>query len=153
MDQQDSVPDFSSSRRFARPADPIVPDLVAPGVAVVSAKPGGGYQEMDGTSMATPHIAGLAALSIQADPTATIDQIEKAIFDSCSPLGGESADRQNRGVPDALKVLSLLPTPPAAALAAPVKPAPKRVSKPSRRSAGKTQAANVTRSHATAKAR
>jgi subtilisin family serine protease len=33
-----------------------------PGVGVLSAKPGGGLQSMNGTSMATPHVAGVAAL-------------------------------------------------------------------------------------------
>ena len=55
-------PTFSSSQRFQRRRDPLVPDLIGPGVGVTSAKPGGGWQDMDGTSMATPHIAGLAAL-------------------------------------------------------------------------------------------
>jgi len=104
----DKVASFSSSREFARPADPRVPDLVAPGVGTISAKPGGGYQQMDGTSMATPHIAGLAALLFQHKPAATIDQVEKAILDSCTLLPGESAQRQNRGIPDAVKALALL---------------------------------------------
>ena len=38
------------------------PDLAAPGVDVRSAKPGGGLQSMNGTSMATPHVAGVTAL-------------------------------------------------------------------------------------------
>lgn len=108
MGPDERVADFSSSRQFARPADPVVPDLVAPGIAVVSAMPGGGYQEMDGSSMATPHVAGLAALLLQSKPTATIDAVEKAILDSCFPLPSESHDRQNRGVPDAVRALSLL---------------------------------------------
>jgi subtilisin len=43
-DRAHEVAYFSSSQRFDRKLDPIVPDLVAPGVAVSSAKPGGGYQ-------------------------------------------------------------------------------------------------------------
>ena len=37
-------------------------NVAAPGVAITSAKPGGGLTSMSGTSMATPHVAGLAAL-------------------------------------------------------------------------------------------
>jgi subtilisin family serine protease len=108
MGEDEHVADFSSSRRFDRPDNPLVPDLVAPGVDVISAKPGGGYQAMDGSSMATPHIAGLAALLMQAAPAATIDQIEQAIFDSCTLLPGEDGERQNRGVPDAVVALAKL---------------------------------------------
>jgi subtilisin family serine protease len=110
FDDAGQVADFSSSQRFRRLRDSIVPDLVAPGVNVISARPGGGYQAMDGTSMATPHIAGLAALLVEARPTATETQIERAIFKACTPHQGMTRDRAGRGAPDAVQALAILMT-------------------------------------------
>ena len=64
--------------------------------------------------MATPHVAGLAALLWQAKPDATVNQIEKALFDSCRALPGTPATRQGRGVPDAARALARLTGKPAA---------------------------------------
>jgi subtilisin len=43
-------------------------DLVGPGVNVLSAWRGGGYKTISGTSMATPHVAGVAALFLEVSP-------------------------------------------------------------------------------------
>lgn len=95
-----AVADFSGSQSFPRTPQPLVPDLVAPGDGVLSCIPGGRYAEMSGTSMATPHMAGFAALLFNAKPGATIDDVENAILDSCALQPGMLPDRANRGLPN-----------------------------------------------------
>ncbi len=60
----DSVAPFSG-RGYTRDGSYIKPDLVAPGVDITSASPGGGYTVRSGTSMATPFVTGAAALLMQ----------------------------------------------------------------------------------------
>jgi subtilisin family serine protease len=108
MDEFDNIPDFSSSQQFNRPNSPLVPSLVAPGVKVLSCIPGSKFAEMDGTSMATPHVAGIAALLMGAKRDATIDQIEEAILGSCQRPATMPQSRANRGVPDAVAAFRLL---------------------------------------------
>jgi len=108
MDQSRQVALFSSSQRFARPNDPVVPDLLAPGVGVISARPGTGFQSMDGSSMATPHVAGLAALLLEAKPAATVEELENAVLGSCTLEPGQSPDRAGRGLPNGPQALKLL---------------------------------------------
>jgi subtilisin family serine protease len=54
------------------------PDVSAPGEFVRSAVPGGGYRSFSGTSMAGPHMAGMAALMISADKSVAgkVDQLQ-----------------------------------------------------------------------------
>ncbi|HEY8020495.1 MAG TPA: S8 family serine peptidase [Thermoanaerobaculia bacterium] len=64
---------------------------------------------MDGTSMATPHVAGLAALLFQARPRTTADDVERAIFRSCRILPPMSPDRAGRGFPNASRAFDTCP--------------------------------------------
>ncbi len=61
-------------------------DVAAPGVNILSTIPGGGYDSYSGTSMATPHVSGLAALLKSYDPTWTWDKIKSRILAGAVPL-------------------------------------------------------------------
>jgi len=70
-------------------------DLVGPGVEVYSSKrrpPHPHYGTNDGTSMATPHVAGIAALLMEADPAATAEQIWTRLTQSAKRLPLSSTD-------------------------------------------------------------
>lgn len=106
-DEQGEVADFSSSQRFVRRSQPLVPDIAAPGAEVTSAAPNGGWHVLSGTSMATPHVAGLAALLVQARPTASVAQVERAILGSAE-RGTMDRERVNRGAVDGPRALARL---------------------------------------------
>lgn len=56
--------DFSG-RGFTRQTRQVKPDLAAPGVDIITAKAGGGYEAVTGTSFAAPFVTGSAALLMQ----------------------------------------------------------------------------------------
>jgi subtilisin family serine protease len=67
--------------------DALKPDIAAPGVSIVSAAMGKGTGSlaMSGTSMASPHTAGLAALVRQAHPGWTPAQVKAALMSTADP--------------------------------------------------------------------
>jgi subtilisin len=62
-------------------------DLTGPGVNIYSAAPGGGYEAYAGTSMATPHIAGIAALWLEHTPKMTASELWDRLKISAQTLG------------------------------------------------------------------
>jgi thermitase len=68
-------------------------DVAAPGVSIYSTSLGSGYTYMNGTSMATPYVAGLAALIWSEYPSYTNDQVEGRIEMTAVDLGAPGWDQ------------------------------------------------------------
>jgi subtilisin family serine protease len=79
VDSEDQLADFSTTGRAL--------DLVAPGVETWSTVPDGDYEPGSGTSGASPHVAGVAALVWSARPTLQVDELEAVLRASAVDLG------------------------------------------------------------------
>ncbi|MFI1355225.1 S8 family serine peptidase [Streptomyces sp. NPDC020898] len=112
VERDDSMADFSSRGPTADGS--LKPDLTAPGVDIVAAKAAqgtegdpaaDGYVSMSGTSMATPHVAGAAAILAQRHPDWTGERIKAALTASAKPTAGVSAFAQGTGRTDLVRAL------------------------------------------------
>jgi len=91
IDRLGNLADFSSIGPVSSDGSQrIKPDIVAPGVDIVSSTPGNTYEAYSGTSMAGPHIAGVVALIWSANPSliGEIDLTEEIIINTATPYNG-----------------------------------------------------------------
>mmetsp|Transcript_6562 Transcript_6562/g.8537 ORF Transcript_6562/g.8537 Transcript_6562/m.8537 type:complete len:703 (-) Transcript_6562:138-2246(-) len=98
-------------------------DIAAPGVGILSTFPidgcqicprnSNGYGAIDGTSMATPHVSGVAALLWQAIPDASASRLREALQNSAQDLGTPGRDTlYGKGLVQAVSALDYLEGPP-----------------------------------------
>jgi subtilisin family serine protease len=114
VNRDDSLAPFSS--RGPRVGDAAIkPDITAPGVDIAAAKAAegqmgtpvaDGYVAASGTSMATPHVAGVAALMAQLHPDWKGEQIKATLTASAKPNAKNTAFEQGSGRVDVAKALT-----------------------------------------------
>ncbi|MFF7647511.1 S8 family serine peptidase [Streptomyces canus] len=107
VDRSGKVAGFSS--RGPTTDDALKPDIAGPGVGIIAAKAAHssegdpvapGYVSMSGTSMATPHVAGAAAILSQEHPGWTGQRIKAALTASTKPLTGTTGYEVGAGLVD-----------------------------------------------------
>ena len=79
---------------YPYPPGLIKPDVSAPGVNTVSALNCSGYTSLSGTSMATPHVAGVAAIIRSLRPDLSINEVREALMSTSVDLGTPGKDNQ-----------------------------------------------------------
>lgn len=67
-------------------------EVAAPGVSIYSTYRNGGYAYMSGTSMACPHVSGVAALILAVYPYYTNDQVRQTLWNTAEDLGAPGWD-------------------------------------------------------------
>ncbi|MEV6654152.1 S8 family serine peptidase [Streptomyces sp. NPDC051219] len=105
VDRDDTLADFSSrGPRFGDLA--VKPDVTAPGVGIAAARAAGttlgdpvdaNYIALSGTSMATPHVAGAAALLAQQHPAWSAQQLKDALISTSRTVSGTKVTEQGGG--------------------------------------------------------
>jgi len=101
-DAYDNLAGFSTRGDFV--------DVAAPGIGVWSTYRGNRYGSMSGTSMATPHVSGLAALILSLNPNLTPDEVRALIEVNADDLGAPGWDPEfGHGRINAARALAAVP--------------------------------------------
>ncbi|WP_144119871.1 S8 family peptidase [Catellatospora sichuanensis] len=111
--KSDELAEFSS-RGPSADGWTVKPEIAAPGQEIVAARskdgflgePGQLYMPLDGTSMATPHVAGAAALLTQVHPQWTAAQRKSALMASAKPSAGVGVFAQGAGRVDVARAIT-----------------------------------------------
>ena len=90
VDRNQNFADFSN-----KAGSNILDYVTAPGVRIYSASPGGGYAIYSGTSMATPHVSGIAALLKSHDKSLTPETIETLLTTTAENSSGSRRTSSN----------------------------------------------------------
>ncbi|MFF1818965.1 S8 family serine peptidase [Kribbella sp. NPDC058245] len=114
VDRADKLADFSS--RGPRLGDGgLKPEITAPGVEIVAARAAGTamgnpvdnlYTAASGTSMATPHVAGAAALLAQQHPDWKADQLKNALVSTAKTQANQTVYQQGAGRVDLTRAVA-----------------------------------------------
>jgi subtilisin len=106
--------DSSDTRAYFSSTGPTV-EISAPGVSIYSTVPNNGYESWNGTSMASPHVAGVAALVMASDSSLNNEQVRARLTGTALDLGTAGRDTwYGFGLVDAKKAVGTV-TPPNAA--------------------------------------
>ena len=107
-DDEDDIAYFSSKGPIAWGGQQYIkPDVSAPGVDIFSLNKANGYTLMSGTSMATPHVAGVVALMLQANPELSVADIEMILKNTSVDQGDAGMDNTyGQGRVDAFAAVS-----------------------------------------------
>lgn len=87
-------------------------DLAAPGVSILSTVRSGGYATYSGTSMATPFVAGVAALVWSQNPMWSYSQVRQRLLDTVSPLASLAGKTATGGMVNAFAAVNSSFVPP-----------------------------------------
>jgi len=104
-DNYDATANFSS-RGPVRNSFYLKPDVAAPGVDINSSYLNSGYTTMSGTSMATPHVTGVAALILSKHPDWTPADVKAALMSTTKPAVQRNYLETGAGVIDAYNAIS-----------------------------------------------